>query len=164
MQYNISRWNTYQIYSSSTLPPDYDMWMIYTHAAGSQEIWKSDNTPVSCHIGRCPLSVVIHFPNWTHFRVVRNAKDIDELSLHQRVWWMCIFVTYKFALLLTLGWSSVVFALCLLIKKIYHPVNRLRSTLSSCHPVIWSFGHLVTRSLGHSVTWSLGHSVWPLVE
>ena len=61
----------------------------------------------------------------------------------------------------------------------YHTVNRLRSFLSSCHPVIWSFdnsviwsfSHLVTRllhqsvtwSLSHSVTWSLGHSVtWSL--
>ena len=36
--------------------------------------------------------------------------------------------------------------------KIYHPVNRLRSFLSSCHPVIWSLGHLVTWSLSYSVT------------
>ena len=43
--------------------------------------------------------------------------------------------------------------------KIYHTVNRLRSFLSSCHPVIWSFDHSVTRSLGHLVTQSLGHSV-----
>ena len=28
--------------------------------------------------------------------------------------------------------------------KIYHTVNRLRSFLSSCHPVIWSFDHSVT--------------------
>ena len=37
----------------------------------------------------------------------------------------------------------------------WHPV--------SCHPVIWSLGHLVTRSLGHSVIRSLGHLVtWSL--
>ena len=49
-------------------------------------------------------------------------------------------------------------------NKIYHTVNRLRSFLSFCHPVIGhliiqSFVHLVIQSLGHLVTWSLGHSV-----
>ena len=67
---------------------------------------------------------------------------------------------------------AVVMFLYLFFGLIYHTVNRLRSFLSSCHPVlwsfghyliIWSFGHLVTRSLGHLVTWSLGHLVtWSL--
>ena len=39
------------------------------------------------------------------------------------------------------------------ICKIYHTVNRLRSFLSSCHPDIWSFGHLIIQSFGHSVIW-----------
>ena len=43
--------------------------------------------------------------------------------------------------------------------KIYHPVNRLRSFMSSCHLVIWSLGHSVTRSLGHLVIRFLGHLV-----
>ena len=72
------------IYTQAPLSPfpwDYDMSMICTHAAASPENWKSDNT-LSCHIiGRCVLSVVvIHFPNWTHFRIVRNAKDVGRQS------------------------------------------------------------------------------------
>ena len=44
-------------------------------------------------------------------------------------------------------------------NKIYHTVNRLRSFLSSCHPVIQSLGYSVTRSFSHSVTWSFSHLV-----
>ena len=71
--------------------------------------------------------------------------------------------------------DKVILHLNWLLFEIYHAVYRLRSFLSSCHPVIWSFDllvirsfghsviqafrHLVTRSLVHSVTWSLCHSV-----
>ena len=38
-----------------------------------------------------------------------------------------------------------------MVKKFYNTVNRLRSFLSSCHPVIWSSSHLVIHSLIHQV-------------
>ena len=42
--------------------------------------------------------------------------------------------------------------------KIYHTVNRLRSSLSLGHSVTRSLSHSVTRSLNHLVTQSLSHT------
>ena len=55
----------------------------------------------------------------------------------------------------------------LLLTKIYHTVNCLRSFLSSghlviCisrHPVIWSSGHLVIWLFGHPFIWSSCHPI-----
>ena len=63
------------------------------------------------------------------------------------------------------NWSSCIsgFTTCkvkhYILHKIYHPVNPLRSFLSSCHLITQSLGHLVTLSLYHLVTRSLSHSV-----
>ena len=43
--------------------------------------------------------------------------------------------------------------------KIYHTVNRLRSFLSSRHPVIWSSGYPVIWSSVHPVIRSSGYQV-----
>ena len=54
----------------------------------------------------------------------------------------------------------IIAGLCVyLYCKIYHTVNRLRSFLSSCHPVIMLSSHLVIQSSGNPVILSSGHPV-----